>query len=107
LHSGEKDGLVCTTALAAGMDYPYVQLTIHIGLPRNATIFKQQAKQDGERAWNFIISRQGTQPWEIKKNNDLAGSQFMWDFVHREQKCYTLQELSCDICKVGKSNANL
>ncbi|KAJ7239911.1 hypothetical protein C8J57DRAFT_1193345 [Mycena rebaudengoi] len=127
--SGEKDGLVCTTALAAGMDYPHVRLTIHIGLPRNATIFKQQAERvgrDGQIAWNFIgISRKGTKPWEIKDNDDLAGTQFMWDFVHGEpRKCYTWQmtgfmdgtarsctdlqrELPCEICKVGESNANL
>jgi hypothetical protein len=109
------------------MDYPHVRLTIHIGLPINATIFKQQAERagrDGQMAWNFIISHQGTKPWEIKKNDDLAGSQFMWDFVHGERKCYTLQmtgfmdgiprsctdlerELPCEICKAGKSNANL
>ncbi|KAJ7917862.1 hypothetical protein B0H13DRAFT_1869901 [Mycena leptocephala] len=95
LHSREKDGLVCTTALAAGMDYPYVQLTIHIGLPRNATIFKQQAEQDGERAWNFIISRQGTK----QKCYTLQMTQFM-DGI--QCSCTDLeQELPCDICKVA------
>ncbi|KAJ7258693.1 hypothetical protein C8J57DRAFT_1644688 [Mycena rebaudengoi] len=105
------------------MDYPHVRLTIHIGLPRNATIFKQQAERagrDGQIAWNFIgISRKGTKPWEIKDNDDLAGTQFMWDFVHGEpRKCYTWQmtgfmdgtarsctdlqrELPCEICKVA------
>jgi superfamily II DNA helicase RecQ len=86
--SRKHRGLVCTTALAAGTDYAHVRLTIHIGLPRNTTIFKQQAEQagrDGKMAWNSIIARQGTKPWEIKKKDDLAGSQFMWDLVHGER----------------------
>jgi hypothetical protein len=107
------------------MDCRHVRLTIHIGLPRNATIFKQQAERaghDGKRAWNFIIPCKDAKPWPIKKKDDLAGTQFMWDFVYGQPKeCYTSQmtgfmdgtprsctdlgcEFLCDVCKAGIQN---
>ncbi|KAJ7898977.1 hypothetical protein B0H13DRAFT_2337265 [Mycena leptocephala] len=117
--SGQYRGLGCTTALAAGTNYAHVRLTIHIGLPQHATMFKQQAEWagcDGRITWNFIIPCKGTQPRKVSKQDDLAGQQFMWDFVFGKKECYTLQmtgfmdgipcscadlqhEFPCDPCK--------
>lgn len=56
--SGNKKGLVCTSALAAGNDYGHVRLTIHVGTPPDMVIFNQQsgrAGRDGMEAWCCIL----------------------------------------------------
>lgn len=56
--SGEKQGLVCTTALGAGNDYPAVRLTIHVGTPSDATMFVQQSGRAGrDEKWAWCIIR--------------------------------------------------
>lgn len=55
--SGQKEGLVCSSALGAGNDYPGVRLTIHIGTPGDITLFGQQsgrAGRDGRQAWCVV-----------------------------------------------------
>lgn len=40
---GKRLGIVCTTALAAGNDYPHVWVTAHLGSPYDMVTFLQQS----------------------------------------------------------------
>ncbi|KAJ6603785.1 P-loop containing nucleoside triphosphate hydrolase protein [Mycena sp. CBHHK59/15] len=57
--AGLTPGIVATTALGAGTDYPNVLFTIHLGLPFDLVTFEQQrgraARGPGTRGRNFLI----------------------------------------------------
>jgi len=87
--SGEYIGLIASSALAAGNDYPHVRLTIHVGNPYNAVTFIQQsgrAGRDGKPAVSWTLPRH--QSNSIQKDKiesqygDLSGTEVMRTFTH-------------------------
>ncbi|KAJ6615014.1 hypothetical protein B0H10DRAFT_2042890, partial [Mycena sp. CBHHK59/15] len=52
---GLSPGIVATTALGAGTDYPNVLFTIHLGLPFDLVMFERAARGPGTRGRNFLI----------------------------------------------------
>ncbi|KAJ7721323.1 P-loop containing nucleoside triphosphate hydrolase protein [Mycena metata] len=56
-RNGQFSGLVATSAITAGTDYPHVRFTIHIGTPWNATTYKQQAERAGRDGLKVLSAK--------------------------------------------------
>ncbi|KAJ7447766.1 hypothetical protein B0H11DRAFT_2248177 [Mycena galericulata] len=87
-------GIVATTALGAGNDYPHVMFTIHIGAPWNLATFVQQggrAGRDGHHAINWVIPHKSARLVKKvdPKYGDMLGAQAMQDIIyHNATKPY-------------------
>ncbi|KAJ7763810.1 hypothetical protein B0H16DRAFT_1455064 [Mycena metata] len=92
--AGVTLGIIATTALGAGNDYPHVLATIHIDVPWDVVTFVQQcgrAGRDGRKAVNHVIPHKS--PRRLKdvdpENGDMGGAQVMQDIVyHNAKKSY-------------------
>jgi superfamily II DNA helicase RecQ len=79
--SGTYKGLVATTALAAGNDYPHVRITAHIGSPFDMVTFAQQsgrAGRDGQRAVSYLVVKKYAAAASRKGDDgDMSGREAM------------------------------
>ncbi|KAJ6612588.1 P-loop containing nucleoside triphosphate hydrolase protein [Mycena sp. CBHHK59/15] len=87
--AGLIPGIVATTALGAGTDYPNVLFTIHLGLPFDLVTFEQQrgraARGPGTRGRNFLIPVR-TSKFYSKVDETwgyIRGSEAMFDLVFK------------------------
>lgn len=81
---GDQQGLVCTTALAAGFDYPHIRLTINVGTPGDLILFGQQtgrAGRDGKRAICLLYPMGYA---TSKVHPELCGVEYMNAIVGKE-----------------------
>ncbi|KAJ2927780.1 hypothetical protein H1R20_g9315, partial [Candolleomyces eurysporus] len=82
--SGEREGLVATTALSAGTDYPHIRLTCHIGTPFDLVTFVQQASRagrDGQPAHCLVITSSKRSSSSKSHNPKLRGVREMSEMV--------------------------
>jgi bloom syndrome protein len=86
---GHFKGLVASTALSAGNDYPHVRITAHLQSPFDMVTFIQQssrAGRDGRKAHCLLITK--TYPLNVKANEidkkygDLRGCKAMRSYAH-------------------------
>jgi superfamily II DNA helicase RecQ len=131
LKSGERPGLVATTALSAGTDYPHIRVSCHVGMPFDLVTFVQQASRagrDGKPAHCVILATQGSTSSKAHLNH-LRGVQEMKNMVFgskdttdRSPRCarwhignfldgqgFTCRDFGpewqvCSMCEAGKYN---
>ncbi|KAJ3538055.1 hypothetical protein NMY22_g5325 [Coprinellus aureogranulatus] len=102
--SGEKHGLVASTALGAGTDYPHIRLTCHLGAMYGMVNFVQQssrAGRDGRVAHCIVIA--GKKAPNVSKGPvaDLTGVQPMQDLVYKTT--HTNPQKICVRRQIGKT----
>ncbi|KAJ6553844.1 hypothetical protein B0H10DRAFT_2201885 [Mycena sp. CBHHK59/15] len=87
--AGLTPGIVATTALGAGTDYPNVLFTIHLGLPFDLVTFEQQrgraARGPGTRGRNFLIPVRTSKFYgKVDETwGDIRGAEAMFDLVFK------------------------
>ena len=82
---GHTEGLVATTALAAGNDYPHVRIAAHLGNPFDMVTFVQQsgrAGRDGKTAVSLLIPKGKAMPKIDHGSQDLSGKLVMHKYVN-------------------------
>ncbi|KAF6748747.1 hypothetical protein DFP72DRAFT_1073849 [Ephemerocybe angulata] len=99
--SGEQMGLVASTALGAGTDYPHIRLTCHLGAMYDMVNFIQQSSRAGrDDAPAHCIIIANTHPPKIPTSttSDLTGIQEMHELVYP-----TSQQTICIREQIGKA----
>ncbi|KAK2459630.1 hypothetical protein APHAL10511_008352 [Amanita phalloides] len=82
---GEQEGLVATTALAAGNDYPHVRVAVHFGNPFDMVTFVQQSGRvgrDGKAAVSLVIPKAQASGDADDGLGDLCGRTAMQKYTH-------------------------
>lgn len=85
---GEKKGLVASTALGAGTDYPHIRLTCHLGAMYGMVNFVQQssrAGRDGKSAHCIVIPNKVPPNSPNREIADLTGVSAMQELVYIQQ----------------------
>ncbi|KAF9439594.1 P-loop containing nucleoside triphosphate hydrolase protein [Macrolepiota fuliginosa MF-IS2] len=94
---GKHAIMVCTSAIAAGVDYGACQFTVHSGTPFNMVDFVQQcgrAGRDGKEARCYIIPDRSTMPILARNDGDESGRAALYSALFCSSSCFRKSSVS-------------
>lgn len=76
---GKHRGLICTSALSAGTDYPHVRMTCHYEPPFSMTNFVQESSRAGRdgRTAHCLVLLSSSAPPKLHPRDDLTGQHLL------------------------------